>query len=246
MSTLAPPLRRLYQARLLRALPLVPDATTKHFEFALAAGHPFTFRAGQFISMHLPGNGADDVRAYSLASAPRPAGFDLCLNRVAGGRFSNYLCDLPPGSTIRFAGPFGFFTLPERLERNLVFVATGTGIAPIRSMLQELFAPGRAPEREVWLIFGVRYPETILYRSEFEQLAAAHSNFHFWPTLSRAPESWTGRRGHVQPHLEALCRDRVGRLDIYVCGLKLMVDDVRARLKTMGFDRKAIHYEKYD
>jgi len=248
----APSLRKLYEARLVRAFPLVPDATTKHFEFELPGGDRFAFRAGQFISMHLPaaagraGNGSDDVRAYSIASAPRPAGFDLCLNRVAGGRFSNYLCDLPPGGSIRFEGPFGFFTLPERLHRDLVFVATGTGIAPVRGLLQELFAPGRVTDREVWLIFGVRYPETILYRGEFEQLAAGHVNFHFWPTLSRAPESWTGCRGHVQPHVEALCRDRVGQLDIYICGLKLMVDDVRARLKAFGFDRKQIHYEKYD
>lgn len=248
MSTPAVPARKLYQARLGRALPLVPDGTTRHFEFDWAPADRFDFASGQFISLHLATNGEDDVRAYSIASAPRPAGFDLCLNRVPGGRFSNYLCDLQPGATIRFEGPFGFFTLRPALDRDLVFIATGTGIAPIRGLLQELFGhpAGAKTTREVWLVFGVRYPETILYRAEFEHLAAAHPNFHFWPTLSRAPASWSGRRGHVQPHVEELCRERVGTRDAYVCGLKAMVDDVRARLKALGFDRKTIHYEKYD
>ena len=221
---------------------------TKHFEFELVNAERFEFQAGQFISLHLASDGADDVRAYSLASAPCPIRFDLCLNRVPGGHFSNYLCDLNGGESIRFQGPFGFFTLREPFDRDTVFIATGTGIAPIRGMLQELFTAGedRTGGRQVWLIFGVRYPETILYRAEFEQLAAQHRNFHFWPTLSRAPADWTGRRGHVQPHVEELCRARVGASDAYICGLKAMVDDVRARLKALGFDRKSIRYEKYD
>lgn len=248
MST--PPLqpRKLYAARLERVVPLVPDASTKHFEFAWRPDGraSFDFRAGQFISLHLETNGDDDVRAYSIASAPRSDGFDLCLNRVLGGRFSNYLCDLRGGETIRFEGPFGFFTPRQPFDRDVVFIATGTGIAPIRGMLQALFAPGRPTDRQVWLIFGVRYPETILYRAELDALAARHLNFHFWPTLSRAPVGWTGRRSHVQVHVEELCRARVGTIDAYVCGLKAMVDDVRTRLKAMGFDRKAIRYEKYD
>ena len=110
-------------------------------------------------------------------------------------------------------------------------------------MLQELFA--RVSGAQVWLILGVRYADTILYRKQFEELAARHPNFHFWPTLSRPPADWSGRRGHVQEHVERLVAERPD-LDAYVCGLKAMVDDVRQRLKTRGFDRKQIRYEKYD
>ncbi|MFQ5663443.1 MAG: ferredoxin--NADP reductase [Terriglobia bacterium] len=233
--------RTRYRARLVRLKTLTD--TTKHLEWEVTGPRPFIFTPGQFISLHLERNGSDDVRAYSLASAPGTDNrFDLCLNRVPGGYFSNYLCDLEPGATIEFEGPFGFF-VPREPRRDSVFIATGTGIAPIRGMLQALFA--RGSERPLWLVFGVRYPETILYREEFEALAARHQNFHFWPTLSRAPGDWSGRRGYVQEHVEPLVAERPD-LDAYICGLKAMVDDMRQRLKGRGFDRKQIRYEKYD
>jgi CDP-4-dehydro-6-deoxyglucose reductase len=230
-----------YRARLARVEPLTE--TTKHFEFEVLGPKPFSFTAGQFISLYHAHDGADDNRAYSIASAPRtPDRFDLCLNRVPGGHFSNYLCDLARGAAIEFEGPFGFFVLRQP-PRDSLFVATGTGIAPIRGMLHDLFA--RGTDRSVWLLFGVRYPNTILYRDEFDALAVQHPNFRFLPTLSRAPAGWPGLRGHVQEHLDTLLAEN-SALDVYLCGLKAMVDDVRARLKARGFDRKQIRYEKYD
>ena len=95
------------------------------------------------------------------------------------------------------------------------------------------------------MLFGVRHEQSIYYRDDFETLRKQHPNFRFWPTLSRADESWSGRTGHVQVHLlEAIGERR--DLDVYICGLKAMVDDVRAILKAMGFDRKQIIFEKYD
>lgn len=248
--------RTRYQARLLRGEALTP--TTKHFECEVTGPRPFAFTAGQFISLHLNHHGADDVRPYSIASPSRGDNrFDLCLNRVENGYFSNYLCDLSPGAAIEFEGPFGFFVVRQP-PRDSIFVATGTGIAPIRGMIQSLFGnpsalrpgsgqagSGSPTDRRIWLVFGVRYPDTILYRREFEALAARHPNFHFWPTLSRPPADWTGRRGHVQEHVEPLVRVHP-EADVYLCGLKAMVDDLRQQLKTLGLDRKQVRYEKYD
>ena len=216
--------------------------TTKHFEFEVLGPKPLQFTAGQFVSLYLQRDTAEDNRAYSIASAPDANRFDLCLNRVPGGFFSNYLCDLAPGATIAFEGPFGFF-VAHPSPRDSVFVATGTGIAPIRGILQDLFARGCS--QQIWLIFGVRYANTILYCEEFETLADRHPNFHFWPTLSRPPADWTGLRGHVQEHAERLVAERPD-LHVYLCGLKAMVDDLRQRLKARGLDRKQIRYEKYD
>ncbi len=85
----------------------------------------------------------------------------------------------------------------------------------------------------------------MLYRASFEHWAATHPNFRFEPVLSRPPETWRGRAGHVQPHLLELVGSRRD-LTVYACGMKAMVDDVRARLKELGFDRRRIVVEKYD
>jgi ferredoxin-NADP reductase len=239
------PVARKYRAMLRRVRALTEN--TKHLEWEVTEGGRFDFLAGQFVSMTLDRDGDEHTRAYSIASAPRAdAGFDICLNRVAGGLFSNYLCDLEPGAAIDFTGPHGFFVVRRPIERDLVFVATGTGIAAIRGMLEDLFVPGATVDRDIWLVFGVRLPETILYRDEFERLAAQHPRFHFLPTLSRAPENWPGERGRVQEHLRSHFAGRRD-LDVYICGLKAMVDDVRRILKEeFGLDRRQIHYEKYD
>ncbi len=232
----------LHAAILRRFVELCPG--TRHFEFELISAPRFDFAAGQFISLTMGFSGKAYTRAYSIASAPNGSPrFELCLNRVQDGRFSNYLCGLPAGATIEFEGPLGFFTLPRRNERDLVFIATGTGIAPIRAMLQQLFRDDI--ERQVYLIFGVRYPHTILYREEFEQLSQRYPNFHFIPTLSRPPADWTGATGYVQKQIEARFAGR-SDFEAYLCGLKLMVNDVRQQLKRMGLDRRQIHYEKYD
>ena len=158
------------------------------------------------------------------------------------GLFSPHLFALPVGGVVEVSAPLGYFVLRDP-GRDCVFVATGTGVTPFRSILQAYL--GQHDPHAITLIFGVRYERNILYREEFEQLAQEHPNFRFWPTLSRPEAEWRGRSGHVQTHLLEAIGDRRD-LDIYVCGLKLMVDDVRAKLKALGFDRKQIIYEKYD
>jgi NAD(P)H-flavin reductase len=236
---------RDFRAVLRRVVDLTPS--TKHFEWEIVGDRTFHFYAGQFISLKVPHNGQEEARPYSIASAPRgDTQFDLCLNRVEGGYVSNYLCDLAAGAVVDINGPHGSFVATPPVEQDLVFIATGTGIAPIRGMLEELFSAGEPPEREMWLLFGVRQPETILYRQEFESLAARFPRFHYVPTLSRPPADWQGERGYVQ---EQLRRIFGGRKDFkaYICGLKAMVDEVRYVLKEeFGLDRKQIRFEKYD
>ena len=126
--------------------------------------------------------------------------------------------------------------------RDSLFIATGTGIAPMRSMLQ---ANLTASSPAFTLLYGVRHESHLMYRNEFQDLQERFPQFRFWPVVSRPESVWIGRRGHVQHHLEQALGDRTD-LDVYLCGLKAMVDDVRALLKGKGFDRKQIGYEKYD
>jgi CDP-4-dehydro-6-deoxyglucose reductase len=202
----------------------------------------FYFIPGQFVSFTEVVNEKKITRPYSIASAPGGNRFEICLNLVAEGVFSPFLFALEPGSVAEVSAPLGYFVLRDP-GRDAIMVATGTGVTPFRSMLHAYL--GQGDPHPITLIFGVRYESHLLYRAEFEKLEADHPNFRFWPVLSRPGETWKGRAGHVQPHLlEAVEESR--DLDVYVCGLKLMVDDVRAILKARGFDRKQIIYEKYD
>jgi CDP-4-dehydro-6-deoxyglucose reductase len=214
----------------------------RHFVFEVPEVREFYFVPGQFISLTHTIDGKEITRPYSIASKPDGNRFDLCLNLVEDGIFSPWLFSLRPGDAIEMSAPLGFFVL-RNPQRDAIFVATGTGIAPIRSMLEVWL--GQDDPRQLTLIFGVRYEHALLYREELEELARTHPNFRFWPTLSRPESSWTGRTGHVQQHLLEAVGERRD-MDVYICGLKAMVDDVRALLKSMGFDRKQIIYEKYD
>jgi CDP-4-dehydro-6-deoxyglucose reductase len=228
------------KARLLSTRDLAPGV--RHFEFDLPSLEKFGFVPGQFMSL-TAGIGDDEItRAYSIASPPSGNRFALCLNEVEGGRFSPHLFTLKSGDEVSCQGPFGAFIFKRPISDSLL-VATGTGIAPFRSMLLDRLPQER--ERQFTLVFGVRHEHGLLYREEWEALARQHPNFDFRPTLTRPGTEWTGRTGRVQGHvLEALADHR--ELDIYICGLKEMVNDVRALLKERGMDRKRIVYERYD
>lgn len=236
--------RQILTAELVRSVDL--SDKTKHLEFRVRDVERFEFTAGQFVSMKAFPEGREITRAYSIASPPRHDNtFDLCLNRVEEGLFSNYLCDLEPKAEVKFHGPHGYFVLKSPV-RDSVFIATGTGIAPIRGMLQWLLAEeGRQNGRQFWLVFGTRYERDLYYHDEFQALEQRHPNFHYVATLSRDNPGWTGARGYVQEHVKQIVAGRTD-MDAYICGLKEMVEANRALLKENGWERKQIVAEKYD
>ena len=236
---------KTFTARLLRSVPL--SGFTKHIEFEVHGVPRFSFVPGQWLSVKASTpDGEEITRAYSIASPPSDNGyFAFCLNRVQDGFMSNHLCQLPEGAEISFQGPFGDFILRPPVTDTL-FIATGTGVAPYRSMLQWLLAdPERHQNREFWLLFGARYEQDLYYREEFERLAAEHPRFHFLPTLSRSSAEWAGLRGYVQDHVPLIVGTRTD-MHAYICGLDKMVKANRELLKTLGWERNRIRHEKYD
>ena len=233
-----------FSARLLKSTPL--SGYTKHLEFEVEGTARFGFVPGQWISLkQFKPDGEEITRAYSIASPPDGSRFALCLNRVQDGFMSNYLCDLTEGAEIQGQGPFGNFILRPPL-RDTLFIATGTGIAPYRAMLQWMFAdPDRNLNKKFWLLFGNRHEADIYYHAEFRQLAAANPNFTYMPTLSRGGPAWQGLRGYVQEHVAGIVGTRTD-MHAYICGLDKMVSTTRELLKSLGWDRKSILYEKYD
>jgi ferredoxin-NADP reductase len=251
-----------FTARLTRSVQL--SELTKHLEFEINGVARFGFVPGQWLSFKTnEPDGEEIIRAYSLASPPETdSKFALCLNRVQDGFMSNFLCDMKEGEEIQCQGPFGDFILRPPM-RDAIFIATGTGIAPFRSMLHWLFGsiPGlevdgrgrpssiEGQERhlghQLWLVFGNRTERDIYYHDEFLRLAEEHPNFHYLPTLSRGDPDWQGLRGYVQEHVPAIVQGRTD-MHAYICGLDKMVKANRDLVKSLGWDRKSILYEKYD
>lgn len=276
--------RTLYTARLERKECLSESAQCYHFEFVVSLDGEevadFPFDAGQFVSLVAtdPG-GKEQTRAYSITSAhnsSRPSDIhagnriDLCVNRTEDGFFSNYLADLPFGSTIDMHGPYGYFVLKQPITDSIL-ISTGTGIAPMRAFTQWLFPKDgldRSEGKQIWCVYGTRHETELYYREEFEAVTASHPNFHYIPTLSRADTSWSGLRGHVQEHVATIIEERAARLgqtlplgpvdptirpndlrfdiNAYVCGLSNMISSVREKLSGYGWHRKQIVAERYD
>jgi ferredoxin-NADP reductase len=234
-----------HAARLIRATVL--SDVTKHLEFEMSDIKRFGFVPGQWLSLkQFKPDGEEITRAYSIASPPADDNrFALCLNRVQDGFMSNFLCDMKEGDEISCQGPFGDFILRPPLH-DTVFVATGTGVAPFRSMLHWLLTDqSRHQDKQFWLLFGNRYEQDIYYHNEWQRLAVERPNFHYLPTLSRGGTDWQSLHGYVQEHLPRIAQ---GRADThaYICGLDKMVKANRELLKSLGWDRKSIRYEKYD
>jgi ferredoxin-NADP reductase len=225
--------------------------TVRELSFERLDGAPFAFEAGQWVSLVLPLAGGDARRAYSIASSPDgTARFDLAVTQVEAGPGSTYLHGLEPGATLQAIGPQGFFTRPlGDAPPSGLFVGTGTGIAPLRSMLRA--ALNRGSSSPLCLLFGVRSQQEILYREELEALARTHPRVRIEVTLSRPDGGWQARHGYVQLHVrelyESLAKEGRGPPHAYVCGLERMVGAVRDILrKQMGLPRELVHSERYD
>jgi len=192
--------------------------------------------------VHVPRDSKTQKKAYSICSAPFEEGYiDLCIKLVEGGFTTNWFWALKEGDEITVTIPYGGFTFKEPLDYDFVFVATGTGVAPLRSMIKTLVRDGF--QRQITLIFGVRHEEEIIYHQEWLDLVKSCKNFCYIPTVSR-PKTWTGEVGYVQDKLKKCIADPAGK-QIYVCGLIPMIEGVQKAAEEIGFDKKQVHFEKY-
>ena len=232
---------RVFRAKVSRVTDLTHDV--RELDLDLVSPSEITFTAGQFISFEIwPVGGSLPVtRPYSIASPPRQSRrITLLFNRVPGGPGSGFLYGLRRGDEVQFKGVAGMFYLRNDPGRDVLFIATGTGIAPIRSMLLELL--DRAPARAATLFWGVRSERDLYYQDELHALAKAHASFSFEMTLSRPTGAWRRATGRVTRLVEERI-STVSDLSAYVCGNARMITDVIAILNTRGLC--PIYREKY-
>lgn len=202
-----------------------------------------TFKAGQFVSFEVGQNEKKQalIRPYSIASPPsRPDVLTLLFNLVPGGPGSTYLFNLKEGGETQFKGPAGTFRLRDDPARDHLFVATGTGIAPIRAMLLTLFEQDAACA--VTLFWGLRSRQDLYYQDELAAWAKAHQKFTFTTTLSRPEDGWSGERGRVTRLVEERVTS-VKNLAVYLCGNSGMIQDATGTIQKKGLC--PIYREKY-
>lgn len=219
------------EARVARIVEHAPD--TRSLFLRLPPGERLEFRPGQFVSCLLPiGDRPPLIRPYSLASRPEDEELELCLDRVPGGPGSAHLFQCTPGTVVHFTGPWGTFVLDRAPDAEVVFIADGTGIAPIRPMLRRALETAAHP---IHLLHGSDGPP--LYGREFVALTGSHR------TLTVAHVERARLRQEVVRRWIDADRDR-GR-HFYVCGVGDIVRTLRDLLRRAGYERRAVQYEKW-
>jgi len=157
---------------------------------------------------------------------------------------TNYLFEhAKEGDNILIKGPLGKFTLPETISGDILFVCTGTGIAPFRSILQSLVNQ-KVNHKNIYLIFGTRERKDILYPEEMKNFENLIKGYKYIPVLSR--EKWEGMTGYVHnQYLDLIKNNKLEDPIFYLCGWRDMIKEARGNLKDLGFDSKKIKLEIY-
>jgi len=231
----------LFRATVCRIRDLTHDV--RELDLRLSEPPRIAFKAGQFVSFEVGRNAKQQtlIRPYSIVSPPsQTETVTLLFNLVPGGPGSTYLFSLKEGEATQFKGPAGAFRLRDDPARDHLFVATGTGIAPIRSMLLALFE--QAPSGSVTLFWGLRSQRDLYYQDELAAWAKAHPTFSFITTLSRPEEGWQGERGRVTRLVDERVAS-VQNLAVYLCGNSGMLDDATGIIQKKGLC--PIYREKY-
>ena len=223
----------------------VPATPRAHIIRLDLQGTAFPYLAGQ--AAYLQPQGADKRRPYSIASAPEETaqhGLIEFLVQTEGNGSSGLAPDLiRPGAPVTLDGPLGSFTFPAHpRERRFVFIAGGTGIAPLRSMLWHTLLAER--DGHVSLIYSVRSPEEFAYMQEFQRLED-ESRIDFRHTVTRAStEGWMGRQGRI----DVRCFDGLiepGETLCFVCGPSALIGEIRPQLMELGVREEQIRIENW-
>ena len=230
---------RILPARVAKKELLAPDVMALHLQ--LPSSERLQFLPGQYIEFILR-NGKR--RAFSIANAPHADyGLELHLRLVKGGEFTAYVFnELAEKAIMRIEAPFGHFHLRETSNKPIIFVATGTGFAPIKAIIEHMLY--NDIQRPMTLYWGGRQPVD-LYMDDLCKRWEQHvPTFNYVPVLSKPPIDWAGRTGYVQQTITEDIPDLSG-YEAYVCGLPNMVDDAQKQFAVHGLEEDAFFSDAF-
>ena len=256
-----------YQSKLLERSTLVPGVDK--LIFTRPGGNPdWTFQAGQYMIFHIP-QGADHAarRQYSIASPPQPKAdpplaesqknhLEFIIEYVPNGVASTYLPQMKTGDLLTMQGPAGVF-IHRPSPRHAIYLATGTGIAPMFSMIPDKFSDQNFSQN-IYLYWGLRNYNDIYYLDYLINLKNTYSQrFDFSVCLSRESELKSKLKqellqfftlGHVNLGVETLLtrlQTSHASFDYYLCGSKIVVESLRVYLTDKGVTKEQVTFEKF-
>jgi NAD(P)H-flavin reductase len=202
------------------------------------------FIPGQFVSLKVNDEGLR--RSYSVASLPGGKKIDLVVDVSPMGKGSQYILGLHVGDEVEVLGFLGKFVVNESVletQKELVFVGTGTGIAPLKPMIEDLLI-NKNYKGNVTLIWGMRYETDLYWQKEIGKMERDYDNFHFNIALSKPMETWPGVQGHVGDVVEKI--DLLGgETSAFLCGNPEMIMEIKEKLLDKGVPETQILYERF-
>lgn len=209
----------------------------------------FSFTSGQFIMV-----GCNDFKlksnpemlkwsSFSVASAPFQDYFELCIRIQNTDGLTNHLGKKQAGDEIIVKGPFGHFMLNNEFK-EIAFIALGTGIAPLISMIRTLLHEN--DKRQITLFYGFRNGECFLYEKELTELTEKHKNFRLYFVASNPEENWEGEKGFVQNLIKKTdFSNPKNEIHFYLCGIPKAIESINEFLIEQGFNKEKIFFEKW-
>ena len=202
------------------------------------------FRPGQYIQFKIPGT--DEFRAYSIASSPKSSdAVELIIRLVAGGLCSTYIHKaLDKGDEVVFTGSFGDFYLQEESQKDIIAIAGGCGMAPMRSIIYHEVQ--KKMPRKFLYFFGARSKKDLFFTDELKALEKKYPNFKYFPALSEPSpkDHWEGEVGLVTQVVEKHI-DEKRQKEAYLCGPPPMIDAAMRVLSKKGIASEDVYYDKF-
>lgn len=221
-------------------------ADTFSYEFKPVNTQLRTFPAGSHINVRIPAgkNGAMINRTYTLSSSPKSLpSFKLTVKQIQNGTASNWLANnLKPEMNLEFTAPSGDFVLPEQAPGRLLFIAAGSGVTPVMSMLR--FLSETANKSEIDCLYYSRSPEDIIFRHELDDLCSKMQGLKLNYCVENKSPEWLGLTGRISAdHFREL--NNLDKHEIYLCGPGPFMEAASSELKKLGVADYQIHKELF-
>jgi len=198
-------------------------------------------KPGQFAIVAIFDKKSNCFRSYSVLQKNAEKFLEICVKKIPDGRGSTFLHSKKTGENLHIFFPMGYFGFPENLSKNLVFLATGTGIVPILDLLEAL--PPDFPE-SVKIFFGVRHEKDLFFEQRILAAAKNFKNKKIILTLSQPNENWRGQKGRITKFVEA--ENFAKNSQFFLCGSGAMISSLQKILAQKKMPRKNIFFENFN